>query len=367
MSCIQIKAGIQSVEHVITAVESRYFAKVADVFSKTQKGLGYFIDDLKVKTLVKEIFGDKSGDAEVATLAQSVKDTLEELRLHFNRYGGNIKKLSNWGLPQSHSHYKVISKGRQAWIDFTLPLLDRGRYRKEDGSLMSETEVKKVLSSVYDTISSEGHNKPEVQYRAVEGITDLPVGVNMQALHQYSREVHFKDGESWLKYQEDFGELNFHDLLSNHIRRLSTEIGLMQTFGSNPEKLVKQLGHDLFNQAMQDAKYSGQHTKLKKQYQYVGRYYDELARQAVPVDSALAQVGSIARSWTVASKMGSATITALGDFATMKLASEMHGLAFTDILGKEVNLLTDKAHRDFAISIGLGAREMTSALVRFRG
>lgn len=119
------------------------------------------------------------------------------------------------------------------------------------------------------------------------------------------------------------------------------------------EKMVKQLGHDLFNQAMQDAKYSGQHTKLKKQYQYVGRYYDELARQAVPVDSSLSQVGSIVRSWTVATKMGSATITALGDFATMKLASEMHGLAFTDLLGKEVKLLSDKDHRDFAISIGL--------------
>lgn len=359
------QSGIQSVEHNIQAVEVRYMSALADVFSKTQKGLGYLIDGDKVKLLVKEIFGKPSGDAEIAGLAKSVQDTLEQLRLHYNRYGGDIKKLANYGIPQSHSHYKVIQAGQEAWVKYTLPLTDRSKYRKEDGSLMSEAEVADVLKAVYQTIASEGHNKASVQAHAVQSETDLPVGFNMQGLHQHHREVHFKDADAWVKYQEDFGEVNFHDLLSNHIRRMSTEIGLMQTFGSNPEKLVKQLGHDLLNQMMQDPKYVKEHRKIQKQAALINKHYDELAGQALPIDSNLAQVGGMLRSWTVATKMGSAFITAFSDQATMKLASEMHGMAYSKVFGKHLKQFANKEDRDFAISIGLGVRELTNALVRF--
>lgn len=359
------QSGIQSVEHNIQAVEVRYMGALADVFSKTQKGLGYLIDADKVKLLVKEIFGKPSGDAEIAGLAKSVQDVLEQLRLHYNRYGGDIKKLANYGIPQSHSHYKVIQAGEDAWVKYTLPMVDRSKYRHENGKLMSETEIANVLKAVYQTIASEGHNKASVQAHAVASESDLPVGMNMQNLHQHHREVHFKDADAWVKYQEDFGEVNFHDLLSNHIRRMSTEIGMMQTFGSNPEKLVKQLGHDLLNQMMQDPKYVKEHRKIQKQAKLINKHYDELAGQALPIDSNLAQVGGMLRSWTIATKMGSAFITAFSDQATMKLASEMHGMAYSKVFGKHLKQFANKEERDFAISIGLGVREMTNALVRF--
>ncbi len=359
------QSGIQSVEHNIQAIEVRYMSALADVFSKTQKGLGYLIDADKVKLLVKEIFGKPSGDAEIAGLAKAVQDTLEQLRLHYNRYGGDIKKLANYGIPQSHSHYKVIQAGQDAWVKYTLPMVDRSKYRKEDGSRMNEAEVGEVLKSVYNTIASEGHSKASVQAHAVQSETDLPVGMNMQALHQHHREVHFADADAWVKYQEEFGEVNFHDLLSNHVRRMATEIGMMQTFGSNPEKLVKQLGHDLLNKMMQDPKYVKEHRKIQKQAALINKHYDELAGQALPIDSNLAQVGGMLRSWTVGTKMGSAFITAFSDQATMKLASEMHGMAYSKVFGKHLKQFANKEDRDFAISIGLGVREMTNALVRF--
>lgn len=360
------QSGIQSVEHNIQAVEVRYMGALADVFTKTQKGLGYLLDGQKVKLLVKEIFGKPSGDTEIATLAKSVQDTLEQLRLHYNRYGGDIKKLANYGLPQSHSHYKVISKGQEEWVNYTYPMLDRSKYRHEEtGALMKEAEVREVLKAVYNTIASEGHNKASVQAHLVQSETDLPVGFNMQSLHQHTRELHFKSADDWVKYQEDFGEVNFHDLLSNHVRRMSTEIGLMQTFGSNPEKMVKQLGHDLLNQMMQDPKYVQQHRKIQKQARLVNAHYNELAGQALPIDSNLAQVGGMLRSWTVATKMGSAFITAFSDQATMKLAAEMNGMAYSKVFGKHLKQFFDQENRDFAISIGLGVRELTNALVRF--
>lgn len=359
------QSGIQSIEHEILNIEGQYTGALADVFTKTQKGLGYFLDGEKVKSLVRELFGTPSGNAETAALAKSIQETLEQLRLHFNMYGGNIAKLANYGLPQSHSHYKVISKGQDEWVKYVLPRVDRSKYRHENGSLMNETEVADVLRTVYETVASEGHNKKAVQNHLVQSETDLPVGINMQNLHQHHREVHFKTADDWLDYQSEYGEVNFHDLLNNHIRRMTTEIALMKTLGSNPEKSIKQLGHDLLNQMMQDPKYVKEHRKIQKQAALVNRHYDELAGQALPIDSNLAQAGGILRSWTVASKMGSASITALSDFATMKLASEMNGVAYTSILGHEMKQLFNKENRDFAISIGLGVREMNNALSRF--
>lgn len=149
------QSGISTVEHHVQNIEARYTSALADVFSKTQKNMGFLLDSDKVVILVKEIFGKPSGDAEVATMAKSVTETLENLRLHFNRYGGDIKKLTNYGLPQSHSFYKVIKNGKENWVNEVFPMTDRGRYRHEDGKLMSDEEVKNVLRAVYSTISSE--------------------------------------------------------------------------------------------------------------------------------------------------------------------------------------------------------------------
>jgi len=359
------QSGIQSIEHDITHIEGQYMGALADVFTKTQKGLGYFLDGEKVKSLVRELFGTPSGNAETAALAKSIQETLEQLRLHFNRYGGDIKKLANYGLPQSHSHYKVISKGQDEWVKYVMPRVDRSKYRHENGSLMNETEVAGVLRSIFETIASEGHNKKAVQNHLVQSQTDLPVGINMQNLHQHHREVHFKSADDWLEYQSEYGEVNFHDLLNNHVRRMTTEIALMKNLGSNPEKNLKQLGHDLLNQMMQDPKYVKEHRKIQKQAALVNRHYDELAGQSLPIDSNLAQAGGMLRSWTVASKMGSATLTALTDIGTMKLTAEMNGVAYNKILGNEMKQLFNKENRDFAISIGLGVREMNNALSRF--
>lgn len=49
-----------------------------------------------------------------------------------------------------------------------------------------------MLKAVYNTIASEGHNKASVQTHAVQSESDLPVGMNMQNLHQHHREVHLK-------------------------------------------------------------------------------------------------------------------------------------------------------------------------------
>ena len=66
---------------------------------------------------------------------------------------------------------------------------------------------------------------------------------------------------------------------------------------------MKQLGHDLLNNMMQDPKYVKDHRKIQKQARLVDRHYDELAGQALPIDSNLSQAGGILRSWTVATKM----------------------------------------------------------------
>lgn len=58
-------------------------------------------------TVVRELYGEKTGDAEAAQVAKVVADTLEEARQRFNATGGDMGRLSGGWAPQTHDRRKV--------------------------------------------------------------------------------------------------------------------------------------------------------------------------------------------------------------------------------------------------------------------
>jgi len=53
--------------------------------------------------------------------------------------------------------------------------------------------------------------------------------------HADSRFLHFKDADTWLKYQRDFGEGDPFASMMGHLSTMSRDIAAMETFGPNPE------------------------------------------------------------------------------------------------------------------------------------
>ncbi|KAG1168011.1 hypothetical protein G6F35_017552 [Rhizopus arrhizus] len=83
-----------------------------DVFDTAKGGLlGLVTDPAKTLAIARELRGTKTCDADAAKAAKAFSEVAAQLRDRFNRAGGNVGRLENWGFPQAHSQQLVATGG----------------------------------------------------------------------------------------------------------------------------------------------------------------------------------------------------------------------------------------------------------------
>ncbi|MEB3790143.1 hypothetical protein [Acinetobacter sp. IK40] len=366
------QSGIQSAEKQSQALHSLWMSRVADVFTKTQERFGMSVNKTMTDDIIRVMFGGKSDNPEITAMAKEVGDTLEEIRVAFNRNGGNIKKLDNYGFMTSHDQKKVALTDQSEWSNDVLQGLDRNQYIKEDGALMNDGELKAVLDDVYQTIATNGANKELIalnQQKKSDSIVPVGGKGKIANRHQEARSLHFKDGDAWLQYQEKYGTYNetgFHEILKNHIQRMSTEVALIQNFGSNPRLAFETILNEALIRSKADPKNGQKHGALDKQAHRATTMYNTLDANTRAIDSTLGNIMGGLRALMVSSKLGSTTLTTFGDHASMKRIGNMLGLSYTKSIAPEyMKQLTQGNYRDEALRFGLGINEMVGSMSRF--
>lgn len=360
------QSGVQSVEIHAKQLHAYWISRASDVFTETQKGFGFLTNKEKTDDIVKALFGTKSADPEVNRIADSLASVFDDVRTTFNRNGGNVKKLDDWGMPTSHDQQKVALAGSKKWVDSIIDKVNRNKYVNEDGTLMSDIELKELLSEAYKTISTGGANK------SLAGDTSpSPIGgrAKMANRHQESRVIHFKDGQSWLEYQKDFGtyhQSGLHQVVDNHVKRMSGEIAMMQAFGTNPKYVFDELlkkGVDLELVKETNALNHGKIAAQKKRAESIYEYMDASVQ---PIDNSFGNIMGGLRALMTASKLGSATLTTISDHANMKRIANMNGMSYSrSIMPEFTKQLASGNHHKEAISMGLGINEMIGSMMRF--
>lgn len=360
------QSGVQSVEIHAKQLHAYWISRASDVFTETQKGFGFLTNKEKTDDIVKALFGTKSTDPEVNRIADSLASVFDDVRTTFNRNGGNVKKLDDWGMPTSHDQQKVALAGSKKWVDSIIDKVNRNKYVNEDGTLMSDVELRELLSEAYKTISTGGANK------SLAGDTSpSPIGgrAKMANRHQESRVIHFKDGQSWLEYQKDFGtyhQSGLHQVVDNHVKRMSGEIAMMQAFGTNPKYVFDELlkkGVDLELVKETNALNHGKIAAQKKRAESIYEYMDASVQ---PIDNSFGNIMGGLRALMTASKLGSATITTISDHANMKRIANMNGMSYSrSIMPEFTKQLASGNHQKEAISMGLGINEMIGSMMRF--
>ena len=365
------QSGIQSIEKQSQALHSRWMSLVADVFTKTQERFGMSVNKAMTDDIIRVMFGGKSDNPEITAMAKEVSAVLEEMRLAFNRAGGNIKKLDNFGFMTSHDQKKVALTDQSEWVNDALNGLDRNQYVKETGELMDELELRSMLEDVYKTISTNGANKDLLVLNKQAKASASPVGgrSKMANRHQESRALHFKDGDAWLAYQKKYGtydEAGFHEILKNHTHRMSTEVAMMQNLGSNPRHTFESLLDEAKIKLKADPQNGLKHGEIDKQAHRAMSMYNTLDANTRAIDSTLGNVMGGLRALMVTSKLGSTTLTTFGDHASMKKVANMLGLSYTkSVLPEYMKQLKQGAARDEALRFGLGISEMAGSMTRF--
>ncbi len=352
-------SGIQSIDSKARGIAAIYRGDLVDFYTNIKGGIGIFTDQELVQKIVRERFGESTGDALAKKISDKMGDVFETMRDRFNRNGGDIGKLDNWGLPQTHNLEKIAQAGKQAWVTKAESLIDTRQYVHENGDYYSQQEIRSLLEYTYDTLSSDGANKIEVGRQATGGGTS-----KVTNRHGESRVLHFKDAESWLEYQSDFGGMQFVDLVEAHINGLSKDIAMVENLGSNPKTALKILMDAAANKDWEKGIKDNTTKSSRKRAQVM---FDEFSGGNSPQSQVLANLGLAYRSMNVASMLGGTTIASIADQATIAKTASVHDLSYRKAFGELIGQLNpaNKADRELAHSLGLATEEMLGSIARW--
>lgn len=311
----------------------------------------------------RALFGETSKIGIAAReLADAWGRTAEMLRLRFNAAGGNIGKLARWGLPQSHDSRLVRNAGRDAWIQFVWDKLDRGAMVDDaTGQPFSDEALRAVLADVFETIRTDG-------------LANLnPGGAGRKSLanrHAEHRFLHFKSYDDWAEYQGRFGAGTAFDAMMGHIEGMSRDIAAMEILGPNPEATIRWLKDSVEKHAQLFGDDKGRASdRAHAGVQQVQRLWDEY-RGALrrPENRAIALGFGAVRSIQTSAKLGSATLSSVGDVGTQAVTRAYNGLPVLNTISGYAKLIADQETQRFAVRRGLIAEEwgnMTAAQNRY--
>ncbi|MGB5940298.1 MAG: hypothetical protein WBG81_12775, partial [Rhodanobacter sp.] len=353
------KGNIQSVETQARAIERDALRQMVGVLEASNpKFFGLFENMDGIRAIMRELFGEDSGVKEAKDGAALWKRVNEALRQRFNRNGGDVGQLDDWGLPHHHSQRLVAQVGRDQWIADILPELNRGRYLNDAGSRMNDSELIEFLGHAWETIATGGANKIEPGRPAVGG---------MRANRgNESRQIHFKDADSYMEYQSKYGERTLYEVMVRHISAVAKDIALVETFGPNADLTYRFFREELVREAtVAEPTRLG---KIRKEAISADNLYNEVAGRTLPVASEwLAKSFDTLRSWLVASRLGSAVISSLSDEATLYLTAHVNNLPQMRILANELAAFNpaNQAEKRMALRAGLAMNTFISSLNRF--
>ena len=349
----------------VDGIKKQYTAGLMDLIEAAGSGQGatagrrvlQFLFDAEnpvmTRDLVAEIFAQgagKTGNQIAQAGAKAWLQTIEAMRGRFNDAGGDVGKLDYGYLPQPHDSARVRNAGADAWAAATLPKLDRTRYLHDDGRLMNDAEVTGMLRSAWETLATDGLSKTEPG-------TFKGTGARANAGSD-SRVLHFKDGESYLSYNAQFGLGGMYDGMIAHIGGMARDIGLVERMGPNPANQFR-LQLDLAERADQGIKRSFGNKPQA--------YWDILSGQTgAPESARIAALGQHARNIQTFGKLAGAVISSITDLGTMVVTAGYNKLPYWDLL-KNTMTAGGKDAKEFANTHGMIAESMISDLNRWQG
>lgn len=307
------------------------------------------------RDLALEVFAQGkagTGNAEAKAGAEAWLKVTEQLRQRFNGAGGDVGRLDYGYLPQAHDQVRVLATGQEAWAQRVLPMLDRSRYLREDGARMSDAEVLDILRGAWETISTDGANK------RAPGAGPAPGSGARANRGSESREIHFKDGEAYLAYLNQFGRGSMYDAMIGHIGGMARDIGLVERYGPNPNAQMR-LQFDLAQRA---------DGKLERVFgNQPDAYWALLSGTAgTPANANLANVGQHIRNIQTFGKLQGAVLSSITDLGTYFTTTGFNKLGYWDAISNLGRAGGSEA-KDFMNAHGMIAESMISDLNRWAG
>lgn len=351
-------SGFTSAASWSKAIQEETFANLIDTWTSSHpKFFGLFEDVKGTHDLVRELWGEKTGNPAAKAGADAWRKAMDELRDRYNAAGGDVGKLDEWHYPQHHSQQRIAAAGFDRWVNDLLPMLNRSKYINTDGTAMSDGAIRGIMARVFDSIVTDGQNKNAGQPMQGYGLQSNRGGEH--------RVVFYKDASSYMGYQASYGERSLWNVLTGHVRHLARDVGNAEVMGPNPDAVFKAFNERTKLEELRANPLA--RSKINKLAIFNEKLFDYVSGRQQVVDTKLAERFQAFRNFTTAVKLPKVIITALSDEAGMAATAFANKIPYADVFMRELQTLNpaDRTARDIMERNGVGLNSMAGGLNRF--
>ena len=346
-------APYRNVEYTARSYSKRFHTDLSGLLNRFQKkGLGFFDDEANLNKLIRAIYGEATDDVEINQFAKDWLKLVDRTVDLKNKFGASISKNEDFLLPQRHDPSAILklakdrNDAKRIWIDRIRDKLDYTKMLDDQGRQLTQLEIfgtqdeDGLLGNVFESIVTGGLNKV--------GPLEAPrtMGRKLSRKGSDQRVLYFKDAESWIEYQNDFGRGDIFGTLVDFIESSANDIALLELMGPNPETTWRVF----LAQAQKSGIKFGQTRRLQDTWNNVSGKVNE----GNPM--AFGNMFQAVRNLDQAALLGKAFISAVSDIGFQTITSQYNKLPTFRILGKTLQTLTAPGEDlRIAAQIGLGA------------
>lgn len=334
------KAGYFNVEYLAKFYQGKYQSKMADSLSRFRtRAIGFSQDQEGLNNMVKAIYGEAVDDPQIKQFADDWAKLTEELRLEFNAKGGSVSKNEKWLLPQNHDARAITKVGLDAWKQKIRPMLDRDNMLDDLGNKLSDEDFEKSLDFTYETITSGGLNK-------TKDFTAPRMGKKLSRRGSEKRFLFFKNSDSWLEYQKDFGKGDIFTTLTDYVDSKSNDIAIMEIFGTSPKSTFDALKNQIKKEA----------GMTPRQSRFSEMVFDVSTGKVNQGElTTVADFMQSVRNVIVASTLGKAFLSAFSDIGFQAITARYNNIPAFKVLSRQMSLMNpaNEADRVAAVKMGL--------------
>jgi hypothetical protein len=351
------KGQTTAVESEANGIHATAMSQLVDTWEAIHPNwLGMFANKPAEDSFIRSVYdGQPTGDPRLDKAVQAWRDTADQLRQRFNRGGGDVGKLDNWGMPQSWSRILVMKAGDD-FVNDLMQWVDRAKYVHEDGRAYTDDEMRAFLESAKLSILTNGANK-----QRDGGTPGSAVKANRNS---QERQIILKDGIVAVEAFRKYNERNLFSVLEGHTKRMSSNIALIERFGPNADN---QFGVLLDNYA-NEAKMAGMDPDKADAYAFeLTEYYNHVAGNNFlpPKRQWLADVAQAMRNLQLF-KLGFSPITSITDLNTLQRTVAATGMSRHRLF---MNLLAgfnplNQSEKQAAMRAGLMVKTMAADIGR---
>jgi len=363
------RAGYDNVEYLAKTYTAEFHADFAEAMSRFRtRRIGFSQDEEGLRKLIKAIYGEKVDDSEIMGFGEDWLKVTEKIRNTVNSLGGSISKNEKWLMPQSHDPRSILNLGkvksdinvkqafnmkdidvnlaRKRWKEITIPRLDRSQMLDDIGRPLSDEEFDEGMNAAFDSITTYGLSK-------MDDFSSVPnISAKLSRKGSEKRFLFFKDADSWIEYQKDFGKGDIFTTLTDHLDAKGNDAALLKVLGPNPDstfkalkgQIEKETGMTGRQKAFSETLFNVVSGKLNR---------GDLVTTADFMEST--------RNVIVASTLGGAFLSALSDVAYQGITTRYNNIPAIKTFKRQLELMDPSNEEDrlFSVKMGLMAEAWT--------